>query len=532
FEESYSGYVEAYPGNESGWNEARGSRLTIDIGGEDAAGDQGEEADPVSPLAFALVDAAPLASLDVNETIRRGNETVTEFARETSILVGDADMYRFYTTQAGELQEGMKGVHTFRGDNTRGNASSGVVPSVPTKLETEWSANAGGPIDSETAFGAQPLLVRWHQQFRAKMEPVLPEKREQKSLTEVVFAANDGNIYFFDAEDGTKTREPMQVDEPMLGTPALYPRGIPIMFIGSGVYGGDNSASMRSFNLLTGKNSGNLIGDNEFATSKDHTFITSPLVLNDADTMLAAGGNGIFYALTLNSEVNPADFSYAIQATAVLLATDSDGADDAALSTLAAYGEHAYVATVGGVLKSIDMNTMTVDWAKDLGGATYAALAINVRGEGDPLLYAVSVTETGASIIRCINAKTGDPVWEVKGGSAVKASPLVGEGSLKGTVYFTAPDRIMALDGLTGALQWETPLEGAVATSPIAVYDGEETGVVIQGDAAGLHVIDGGTGEIRYSLPLDGAVVGSPAAFDDLIVVITESGMLHGVRAK
>ena len=78
-----------------------------------------------------------------------------------------------------------------------------------------------------------------------------PEKKAKQNLTEIIIAAGDGYIYFFDLEDGQKTRDPLKVGFTIKGTPAVDPRGYPILYVGQGDDNGEKGRiGYRIFNLM------------------------------------------------------------------------------------------------------------------------------------------------------------------------------------------------------------------------------------------------------------------------------------------
>lgn len=535
FPEPYSGPIEVYPGNASGWNDARGGQIAM----LKVAPEQ-EEAPAGGVAPFSALSAAPLTSVPLTEVIWDKDGIVSSYTRESPIEMGDSDVYNEYITQTGEVREGIRGVLAFRGSNMRANAAYGEVSPVQKKLTPVWTATVGMPMNGLAGFGVQPLLVQWQKQFRERMTWAEEEKANKTSLVEVIFGANDGNLYFFDMDDGSVTRMPQPVDPqtPIFSAASVYPRGIPVLFVGSGdpnstVQAGDTG--LIALDLVDQKQLGIIKGPNEDALSEDKTFLTSAIVDNKSDTMLAVGGNGTLQSMQMNTQVSSEDFSVKLAASIIRFNASADGEDATTRSSLAGYGENVYYATMGGILKCINVNTLQTEWALNLGVPTEAAIALDANIGGDPILYTASLADaSGVSRIRSINAKTGDLVWEQTAAGSIKASPLIGQSAFEGLVYFTTAETdgtaIFALNKETGDVVWNMPLNGAKGASPIILYGTDGNGYIVQGDGGGLRLLDALSGtEIDY-LQLDAAPMGSPAAYDDMIVVAQEDGKLVGVR--
>ena len=126
--------------------------------------------------------------------------------------------------------------------------------------------------------------------------PLSEELIEKTAFTEVIVAANDGKVYFFDLETGEATRDPIDVAVPLQGSISLYPNGLPIMFVGGA---NAEESGLFAYNLLTGKKICVIKGSDTTALSSDCGFMSAPLIDYSADVMLTAGNNGLFYTLTL-----------------------------------------------------------------------------------------------------------------------------------------------------------------------------------------------------------------------------------------
>ena len=558
----YEGNVEANPGNESGWNEANSSLISIKVGDSEASetpepgpvpgiegvgeGEpddtpveigQGVVPDPDQGIQQTMAVSFEVAPVESSGRIIIGGEAQDTFARETAVLMGDEAGYRGAT--------GMNGVLTFRGSGMRQNAAFGEVSPAENRLESLWSASVGTPGDGHATWGTQPLIVQWHANIRQLM-PLGEEKRNKQMLKEVIFTGNDGVVYFFDLEDGAQTRETMEISPvvPMLGGPSVHPNGLPLLMLGTGDPANTNpdaDTGLRIYNLIEDTKAAGLVlirNDRAEAVSSDKSYVTSPLVETSSGVMIAVGGNGLLYTMTLHPTIDIEAGELKISPTLESFGATVGTADMTVDSSLAAYGEAVYYATNGGILLRVDVNTLTTDWAVDLGVDTDAAIALEADdATGQTALYTGSRADAeGYAHMRRLDAETGDVLWDFTAIGNCSASPLVGHGSISRLAIFTVSGpgfgTVFALDKEIGEVAWEYTLDSDTASSPIALYDDGGNAWIVQGNATGLALIDGQTGEHLGALALSSPVIGSPAAFDNMLVVATQDATIHGIALR
>lgn len=531
----YEGNVEAYPGNEEGWNESKGSSIPIQIGSAEAAPAISLEApSPQSVDSAATVTQGDgVRTVEVTGQIVADNEVKEFFARENASRIGDADNYR------GE--NGMGGVLTFRGSGMRQNAAYGTVSPTQYTLTRVWSATVGQPGDGRSTWGTQPLIVQWHQNIREMME-LSPAKVAKSSLREVIFGGNDGQIYFLDLDDGQPSRSalPIEPKAPILGTPAMYPKGLPMIVATSGDPANmtlEGDTGLLVYNLLKNTRPVFIRSARPEAASADLSYITSPLIDNGNTMLISVGGNGVLYTMTLSPTIEPETKTLKFSPTLEMYITRAGDADMSVDSTFAAYGEFAYYATNGGILQCVNLNTLQTEWASNLGADTDAAIALETDYTGGPTaLYTASRADAGGMArLRRINAVSGTAEWDVAVAGSSSSSPLIGMNGIGTMVIFTVNNAdigatMYALDKDTGEVVWEYRLVTNTSASPIALYTGDNNVLVVQGDGAGLHMVDGKTGQSVSNLALESPVIGSPAAFNNMIVVATQDGKLHGIQ--
>ena len=123
--------------------------------------------------------------------------------------------------------------------------------------------------------------------------------------------------------------------------------------------------------------------------------------------------------------------------------------------------------------------------------------------------------------------------------SGCKASPVIGEKSIKNYVYFTVNDvkeggsRMYCINKFDGAVVWQLPIKEQTVSSPVAVYAQTGEAYIIQADSSGLlTMVDALTGQVLSTLQLSGSIDASPAVYDDILVIGTcsKDPKLYGVR--
>ena len=209
-------------------------------------------------------------------------------------------------------------------------------------------------------------------------------------------------------------------------------------------------------------------------------------------------------------------------------------------SAVAMYNTYVYVADGYGIIRCVDTDSMRTVWAFDAGDNTDAAMALDLDGK-DLSLYtgntAFQRMAKGAPVtIRRINALTGEEVWKyeiscVKDNtsetSGCKASPVIGQNDLSGLVFFTVNkvteggSRLVALNKDNGQVVWEFSM-GESISSPVAVYNKAGNGWIIACDGDGkVYILDGLTGYLNSDMQVDGAIEASPAVYNNMLVIGT-----------
>lgn len=457
------------------------------------------------------------------------------------------------------------GVLTFRNDAFRRNASVGTIKSADS-LQVLWETETGEPEGQTgtytgTGRNSQPVISRWSAEVR-KGSNMVEGKREKTALKEVIVAGTDGKIRFLDLADGTATRDAISLGYPMMSTPSLHPSGMPYMNVGQ--YAGEriglcqyNLFNQQAMELIDGM-------DTELNRPLNDagSFNTSALIDRNSDTVVTVGSNGMLYLISLNSMFDWSTCTYTCNPSSVVLVSKDEGeknSDTAVESSPAMYDRFVFYADMGGILRCVDTDTLSTVWTAETGDSVTAAVALDQRSSGYPDLYTANllrIRDSGDAQIRRYDMRTGREIWCTEIGvkketnctdSGCAASPVIGENRLHKLVFFTvtglsdegcvlleAPAgteaALCALDKETGAVIWAYPLSGPSVSSPVAVYDENGDGWIIQCAQDGTIVmLDGRTGGETAVLKVDGEIEGSPAVYDNIMVIGT-AGRIYGIR--
>lgn len=511
-----------------------------------------EEADP-KLIADTVVYQGSSKSR-VTEYIRSGKQIVMPFG----------DQYIPNDKETGKPRE--IGVLTFRNNAFRQNAAEGTVKQA-TKMTELWRVEAGSlKMSGKTYYGFgwtnQPLIVEWSNEIRKAMD--LDEKKKaDKKLREVIMAGQDGKVYFLDLADGTPTRAAYNISFPMRATPSVNSLTYPQLVLGqyarkqaNGKYG---DIGLRFYDLNTNKRIlfvDGLDGTKNRPYNGVGAFDTSPLYDRNSDTYITAGTNGMLYIIDMNTKVYKPTYTMETKPELTMMKSRTKNQKDAYTaveSSLAMYANYAYYADMDGILRCVELNTLTTVWAVDTGDAVRATISLELDEDDNLWLYTCNTLynrSKGDVTIRRYNAANGQEDWAFALNAqkpkndtvpGAMASPVVGEKGLDKYVYFTLSNLskkgsetlegkganqlagvLIALEKATGKVAWTYDLDGYCYSSPVAVYDEEGRGWIIQATKDGvLLLLDGVTGEKISDLALNGTIEASPAVFNDILVIGT-----------
>lgn len=485
---------------------------------------------------------------DIQWDICQGEEFLTDYFRENPIFFSLDENYF-----------ALPGISTFRGSNYRDTASWGTLVTEEEAMTVAWRHKIGR-LDRFGGCGwtGQPLVVQWDSQTKAIMTQMYESKREKEDLVEVIYATLDGYIHFYDLEDGTETRDAIDMGMNFKGSGTLDPRGYPLLYVGAGQY--TNGASPRIFvvNLITGKIIYQYGHNDSFAHRDWCAFDAAPLVDGSSDTLIWPGENGVLYTFRLNTRYDPEAGTISVTPeepvkTRYTSLYSEDGRYVGYESSPVIADHFLYNGENGGLLYCVDLNTMELIWAQDLGDEVDATPLFQWEADGRGSLYAGSSLNRsaednkGSATIYKLDAENGEIIWEftrkceldddIAGG--ILGSPILGRENtdMEGLIVFAIgrtpsayQGALVALDTETGEKIWEISTGNYTWSSPVAMYNENGDAYIFLANASGVcRFIDGSTGQVLDTLELKETVEASPVAFGNMIVIGSRE-RIYGIR--
>jgi outer membrane protein assembly factor BamB len=511
------------------------------------------------PVPHSVTGTAPEDFKYVTE-LAVGDNDVSEYMRETPILFGRGGDYA-----------ALPGVLTLRGSNYRENAAYGTVPELTGNFKSLWSVSTGSLNKSSSGawtgsgWTGQCLMVQWPAETR-KIMNLYAEFKEKDGWVEVIYATMDGNVYFLDLETGKPTREKLKIGIPFKGAGALDPRGIPVLYLGTGDTYSEKAKRGRAmaYSLIDFTRLWEVgIAKDSFALRNWTAYDSSVLVDAAADTALIPGENGIFYTLKMNTVYDEAAGRLTMSPDPVVkqrydsprLGPDRDNKYFYGYeSSAATWRNYAYLCDNGGYMRCIDLNTMKTVWVQDLLDDMNSTPALEEGANGVYLYVGNTVDRTmkrqkGTAAFFKVNAVTGEIVWKydyevnttehITGGCM--SSAVLGKDSLEGLVYTSFAStagsnpsgEVFCFDTATGRVVWQYSLSSYTWSSPIALYTDSGKGYLLFFDHKGTaSLLDGKTGALVGSFSLSEKVEASPCAFGDIIVIGTRDKHIFGIRVS
>jgi len=467
---------------------------------------------------------------------------VSSFTRNDSLSFGRDNEYSV-----------LPGVTTFGGNNYRNTFTYGTVTITDKRLREKWTKAIGALGNwSGTGWTGQPLIVQWPVETVAVMNVKQSFKDAAAPLTEVIYPAMDGNIYFLDLETGNPTRDAINTGIIQKGTACVDPRGYPLLYVGQGIpeknEQGNPASYVRVYSLITGEQIGQFGGYDWFARRTWQAYDGSPMVSND--TLVYGGENGIFYTVKLNAKFDAAAGTVSINPDGIIKSR-YEGAgysrDDTAgarwygvESSVSAFRNYAFFTDNGGRLQCVDLNTMAIKYVVDVTDESDSSVVLEESFDDNTVyLYTGSqVRATGSdlpegfgySYQRKINGLTGAIVWEKRwicstgdssASGGIVATPHVGHGQISNLVIYS-----FSLAALSNASTTTETTETTETPDPeaTAAADGTEaqSETLPQANASGTYTLGGrivaydkSTGNIVWSVEQTNDYWASPVVVYD-----------------
>lgn len=496
-------------------------------------------------------DSSDPNKFGINWEIISGGSIVDSYQMENPISFGKPEDYF-----------ALPGIATFRGNNFRNSAAYGNVTVTEKTLTKAWGSNIGS-LNGWPGSGwtGQPLMVQWDDETKAIMN-MYASKKEKEGLVEVIYATLDGNVYFYDLEDGSYTRDPLYLGMNFKGAGSLDPRGYPIMYVGSGDYLSGKVPRMYIVSLIDGKILYERSGSDSFSLRANWAaFDSSPLIDAETDTLIWPGESGILYTIKLNTAYDKAAGTLTMNPDEIVKTRYNTSRSNNSSYWLGyepsavIVDRYLYISENGGMFFCIDLDTMQLVWSQDTRDDSNSTPVFEWNGADGGYLYtapSLHWTNSGGKGYICVyklDAKTGEIVWEkrfdcytvdgVSGG--VQSTPILGKPGtqLEGLVLYTiarTPNewngKLVALDTATGEIVWEKNMDYYTWSSPVALYDTAGTAYIILCDSVGNMSLLDSKGTTLSTISLGSNIEASPAVFENTLVVGTRGGLVCGVKIK
>lgn len=397
------------------------------------------------------------------------------------------------------------GVTCFRGNETRTYYGEGPIPTGKVVIKWRQAIGASGRWNG-VGWTGQPLIVEWPEATRAKMNFLTQPGPE----LEVIVGALDGQVHFFDAETGKRSRKtlPTPGRYPIKGTISVDPRGYPIIYVGCGVNTG-GKPGFRAFSLLDFKELLYLPANDPKAPRKWPGSDSNVLILDD--TLYLPAENGLLYRAKLNATWDGEKVAMRPEVKKVVISRPGSE------NSMAVWEGRGYFADNAGSLFSVNLaGDPKITKLGELGDDTDSSLVFD--RDGHMYVGIEKDKRTGAKakgIIFKLN-RQGKALWkwEFEAGSIVNVKPpnnpinggILSTGALsedQKTIYYTTSHHprigrgfLVALETATGKLKWKKQLAGFSWSSPIV-----RDGVVVACDSTGsIFILDAETGKTRLDV--------------------------------
>lgn len=450
------------------------------------------------------------------------------------------------------------GILTFRGGPLRQNSAFGFAEVKTRTLKELWrfSLPAGkSKWGGGAGWTGQPLLVQWPHQMKVHMK-IAEAYKKDPNFVEVIQASLNGNVYFADMATGKATRPPIEIGNPIKGTPSVDSRGLPLLYVGDGIPC-QQAVGFRIYSLIDQKELFYQNGIDLDASRRWPSFDSSAIFDAKQDQLIVGGENGILYQFKLNTKYNDKTGELTIAPTKkiykakTLIGKDGKVLREGIENSIAYYDKHYYFATNSGQIRCVDQNMKPL-WEVNNYDDTDATVTVDIEN-GQPVIYTASEVdlqgEKGICSILKLDGKSGKILWrkaytcyskfgESPSNGGALATNIVGKNDLDEVVIFTLArcekmeqGSIIALDKKTGKEVWRNNMPTYAWSSPVAIYDVKGKSYILQNDHSGtMHLLEGLTGKEIWKQKVDTYLEATPAVFNNTVVFSSRTGTLYGYK--
>lgn len=440
---------------------------------------------------------------------------------------------------------------TFRATPFRDMPLMGRLSSAPTSFEQVWSFTTGYD-ERETDYGiwgggvgwtGQPLYVTWDADVMQRMRASSPALTLDFATEEVIVGSLCGKVYFINPHTGRASREPLDVGNPIKGTPSLDPRMNGLLYVGQGVPAEEPFGAL-VFDLFT--HSRISLFDRDYSAWRGWGAYDSSAIVAGG-FLFRPSENGTIYKLTTDDGISIHS----------LLRYKPRGATVAAgvESSMAVYANYGYITDNFGSVVCINLDNMHPVWYLNNHDDTDASPVLAIE-DGVPMLYVGSAVDKqgdiGYSYLTKINGLTGAIVWrnpihcgktnyygKLKEGGMF-STPLLGRGDCEGILFSNfcgclseMSSSFKAIDRTTGKVLYSIEINRYSWSSPVGFLDAEGKMYIVTGNVTGeLYLIEARTGRVITTEHVAINFEASPIAVDDYIIIGSRGNKIYKFRLK
>ena len=454
-------------------------------------------------------------------------------------------------TELNDLYAGLDGVLNFRGSPSNSLPFFGKIAERPSSVSVEWVFKTDyGP--AKTLFGiwgggtgwtGQPLYVNYPDSVKNAFLVQSPGLADSFSGEEIIVASLCGKVYFIDFQSGKPSRQAIDVENPVKGTPSLDPSFNGSLYIGHGIPRKKPFGKV-VINLFSHQQTQSFDED-KTAWRRWGAYDSSPVAVDKF--LFWCGENGTLYKylreqqqITLHSTLR-----YHVKGKS------APGME----STPAIYRDYGYLTDNHGNIICFNLHTLQPVWVYDNHDDTDGSPVV-AEENGSPVVYTGCEIDRqgsqGSSYFVKLNGLTGEKIWEQTiGGKRLRrkkdwsdggmfATPLIGTGDCDSLIFCNFCIHQTALKGefiafnrYTGHVAYRTPLKQYAWSSPVGFISGKGEMIVFTADAIGnIYLIQGTTGEILLTQKIGNNFESSPVVIGNSIVIGSRGREIYKLRIE
>jgi hypothetical protein len=446
----------------------------------------------------------------------------------------------FDSINFGTADDTASGIYTFRGGNQRNSPVRGTLANRPSIIIDDWVFTTGvdtvkglyGTWGGGAGWTGQPLYIQWSKDELQELDGLLPEFINRNSeLKEIIQVSLCGKIYFLEFETGKPTRKPLDIDNPVKGTPSIDGINKRFLLVGQGIQNRKYFAwrifDLRKQTLLHTEQM-----PSSFATRMWGACDASPLIDPENGAFIWPSESGIIYRGLLSNQkkITPEQYRY------LFIEHPKQGIE----SSPSAYKFLGYFTDNAGNVFCIDLRNMKPRWHFFNTDDTDGSPVIEVEND-TPYIYVGNEVDlqgtNGKAYLRKLNGLTGKSEWEYEricynvtkpqtDNGGMLSTPIAGIKKAQGYIWtiFSRVDlygggALVCLNDSSGKLLYEVPIKTSSWVSPIALYDSIGNAFIYFSDVGGnIYLIDGESGEIIFKRNTGYIFEASPIAIGNRII--------------